>query len=138
MARAIKSIGALTLALAISGVAALAHAASGGVKAGYLKCDVEGNVSFIFGSSRDLVCTYTPASGKRRDRYSGEIKKFGVDIGYQEAASFYGASSRRPLTSARAPWRATMAASARMSPPATASVPTPSSAEAASRSSSSR
>ncbi len=85
MTQAIKSIGALTFALAIASSAALAHAAAGGVKAGYLKCDVEGNVSFIFGSSRDIVCTYTPESGKRRDSYSGEVKKFGVDIGYQEA-----------------------------------------------------
>jgi hypothetical protein len=85
MARTWNSIGALTLALAIAGTAASGDAASGGVKAGYLKCDVEGNVSFIFGSSRDMVCVYTPESGKRRDRYSGEVKKFGVDIGYQDA-----------------------------------------------------
>jgi len=84
MARALKSIGALTLALAIANSAASAHAA-GDVKAGFLKCDVEGNVSFIFGSSRDMVCTYTPESGRRSDRYSGEVRKFGVDIGYQEA-----------------------------------------------------
>ncbi len=85
MPRTMKSIGALTLALAIASSAAPGQAASGGVKAGYLKCDVEGNVSFIFGSSRDMVCTYTPEGGKRADRYSGEVKKFGVDIGYQEA-----------------------------------------------------
>jgi hypothetical protein len=85
MARTWNSIGALTLALAIAGTAASGDAASGGVKAGYLKCDVEGNVSFIFGSSRDMVCVYTPESGKRRDRYSGEVKKFGVDIGYQDS-----------------------------------------------------
>jgi uncharacterized protein DUF992 len=85
MARTWNSIGALILALAIAGPAAPGDAASGGVKAGYLKCDVEGNVSFIFGSSRDMVCVYTPESGKRRDRYSGEVKKFGVDIGYQDA-----------------------------------------------------
>ncbi len=85
MPRTMKSIGALTLALAIASSAAPGQAASGGVKAGYLKCDVEGNVSFIFGSSRDMVCTYTPEVGKRADRYSGEVKKFGVDIGYQEA-----------------------------------------------------
>ena len=85
MARALNSIGALTLALTIVGTAASSEAASGGVKAGYLKCDVEGNVSFIFGSSRDMVCVYTPEAGKRRDRYSGKVKKFGVDIGYQDA-----------------------------------------------------
>ena len=64
--------------------AAPAAAAESGVKAGYLKCNVEGNVSFIFGSSRDVACTYKPQSGKRVDRYSGEIRQFGVDIGYLE------------------------------------------------------
>ena len=58
--------------------------AAGGVKAGYLKCDVKGNVSFIFGSSRDIYCTYRPDETKRIDSYTGEIKKFGVDIGYSE------------------------------------------------------
>jgi hypothetical protein len=80
-----KSIGTIALALALTGSAAPAQADNGGVKAGYLKCEVEGNVSFIFGSSRDMVCTYTPGTGKRVDRYSGKVKKFGVDIGYQES-----------------------------------------------------
>ena len=85
MSRAMKSIGTIALALALTGSAAPAQADNGGVKAGYLKCEVEGNVSFIFGSSRDMVCTYTPGTGKRVDRYSGKVKKFGVDIGYQES-----------------------------------------------------
>ncbi|MGH6931418.1 MAG: DUF992 domain-containing protein [Dongiaceae bacterium] len=59
-------------------------AAEGGIKAGYLKCDVEGNISFIFGSSRDVVCTYSPDGGKRVDRYSGSIEQYGIDIGYRE------------------------------------------------------
>lgn len=59
-----------------------AAAAESGVKAGYLKCNVEGNVSFIFGSSRDIVCHYKPEAGKRDDRYVGEIQQYGVDIGY--------------------------------------------------------
>lgn len=61
-----------------------AAAAEGGVKAGYLKCDVDGSISFIFGSSRDIVCTYTPDGGKRVDRYVGEIEQYGIDIGYRE------------------------------------------------------
>jgi hypothetical protein len=28
-------------------------------------------------------CTYRPDAGGRVDRYGGEIKKFGIDIGYQ-------------------------------------------------------
>jgi hypothetical protein len=76
---------AMTLAVVLiaSAGTAPADAAKGGVKAGHLKCDVAGNVSFIFGSSRDITCVYTPAEGKRVDRYTGEIKQFGVDIGYQ-------------------------------------------------------
>jgi hypothetical protein len=78
------TLAAVGLAAAVGGSAALA--AEGGVKAGYLRCDVEGNVSFIFGSSRDIVCTYKPDGAARVDRYVGEIKKYGVDIGYQENA----------------------------------------------------
>lgn len=74
------ALSAILLGAASAGVAA----AEGGVKAGYLKCDVEGNVSFIFGSSRDVHCTYTPDGKGRVDRYSGTIDKYGVDIGYRE------------------------------------------------------
>ena len=59
-----------------------AYAAGGGTKAGYLKCEVAGAVSFIFGSSRDITCLYRPEATDRVDRYEGEIKKFGVDIGF--------------------------------------------------------
>lgn len=76
------ALAAIGLAAAIGGSAATAD--EGGVKAGFLRCDVEGNVSFIFGSSRDMVCTYKPDGTARVDRYVGEIKKYGIDIGYQE------------------------------------------------------
>lgn len=85
MSRTTRIAAAVALALAIGGDAMPGSAAEGGVKAGYLRCDVEGNVSFIFGSSRDVVCAYTPDGTKRTDRYRGEIKQFGVDIGYQES-----------------------------------------------------
>jgi hypothetical protein len=86
MKRLLKTLtvfSALGLAAACLGVTAPASAAEGGVKAGFLRCDVAGGTSFIFGSSRDISCTYSP-DGKRVDRYVGEIKKYGVDIGYQE------------------------------------------------------
>jgi len=59
-----------------------ASGADSGTKAGYLKCDVAGAVSFIFGSSRDITCLYSPEGAKRVDRYTGEIQKYGVDIGF--------------------------------------------------------
>jgi hypothetical protein len=75
-------------ALCVAAAAPLASdagAAQGGVKAGWLKCEVAGNVSFIFGSSRNISCFYEPDASRRADRYVGTIKKFGVDIGYQTA-----------------------------------------------------
>jgi hypothetical protein len=75
---------ALSLAIAVP-LASDAGAADGGVKAGWLKCEVAGNVSFIFGSSRDITCFYQPDASKRADRYIGTIKKFGIDIGYETA-----------------------------------------------------
>ncbi len=79
-----RAIFAAAAATAVFAAAPAPQAAESGVKAGYLRCDVEGNVSFIFGSSRDVECTYQPDGTKRVDRYTGEIKQYGVDIGYQE------------------------------------------------------
>jgi hypothetical protein len=78
-----RFIGTIILAIGVAAAAHYASAAESGVKAGYLRCSVEGNVSFIFGSTRNVNCTYRPDAGGRVDRYGGEIKKFGVDIGYQ-------------------------------------------------------
>jgi hypothetical protein len=36
----------------------------------------------VFGSSKDLRCSYTSASNHSED-YAGSINKYGVDIGYQ-------------------------------------------------------
>lgn len=75
---------AMAFAGALALAAGAAHAEEG-VKAGFLTCNVEGGVSFIFGSSRDMVCTYSPAAGGT-ERYKGTISKFGVDIGYVSSA----------------------------------------------------
>jgi hypothetical protein len=83
MTRSVGAATALALAIVIATAVPGVEAAESGVKAGYLRCSVEGNVSFIFGSTRDVTCTYRPEAGGRVDRYRGEIKKFGVDIGYQ-------------------------------------------------------
>ena len=55
-------------------------------KVGYLSCHVASGWGFIFGSSRKLQCTYTPAEkGKKIENYSGSITKFGADIGYLQS-----------------------------------------------------
>jgi uncharacterized protein DUF992 len=51
------------------------------VKIGYLSCKVSSGFGIIFGSSRELDCTYTPTAGEP-EYYTGEINKFGADIGY--------------------------------------------------------
>lgn len=57
----------------------------GEIKTGYLSCHVAAGWGIIFGSSRDLDCTYTPSTGGP-ERYKGSITKFGADIGYLQSA----------------------------------------------------
>ena len=70
------------------GLAALAAggnamADNSGVKVGTLTCDVASGWGFVFGSSRDLHCTFQPNS-QTAEHYTGTITKFGVDIGYTD------------------------------------------------------
>jgi Protein of unknown function (DUF992) len=77
---------AATLSVAIAASFGAHNSAAGnGVKSGFLKCDVAGNLSFVFGSSRDIKCVYNPGSDKPSESYTGSIKTFGVDIGYQSS-----------------------------------------------------
>ncbi len=75
----------LGAAVAVAGlaIATTADAAPAGVKVGELTCNVSSGFGFIFGSSKDLHCTYRP-SAHPREHYIGTVKKFGVDIGYTE------------------------------------------------------
>ena len=54
------------------------------VKAGVLNCNVGSGWGFVFGSSKDLKCVYSPVEGEA-ERYRGEVEKYGVDIGYTES-----------------------------------------------------
>jgi hypothetical protein len=64
-----------------------ANAAEGGytIKTGYLTCVESSGWGFIFGSSRDVKCSYATKSG-RVEYYSGSVSKFGADIGYLKSA----------------------------------------------------
>jgi hypothetical protein len=55
--------------------------AQDGVKAGILRCNVGSGWGFVFGSSKELKCVYSPGG----ERYAGEIQKYGVDIGYTQS-----------------------------------------------------
>jgi hypothetical protein len=72
-----------TLSSAVIAIAALAAPASAqsAVKVGTLTCNVASGFGFIFGSSKSLNCTYAGVGGQY-EHYSGNITKFGADIGY--------------------------------------------------------
>src|SRR5918997_2946774 len=61
--------------------AAPAHA-QGGVQVGTLTCNASGAWGFVFGSTRDLACTFAGPGGVQR--YSGQISQFGVNLGFTE------------------------------------------------------
>jgi hypothetical protein len=63
-------------------VAGAAQAAPHGVRVGDLTCNVASGWGFVFGSSKDLHCTFR--GNGRHEHYVGSISKFGVDIGYTE------------------------------------------------------
>ena len=85
MIHLIKRLVAAALLSAAAVIPFATHAdAQKAVTAGFLRCDVAGSVSFIFGSTRDLTCTYEASGTHRVDNYTGEIKQYGIDIGYQK------------------------------------------------------
>lgn len=68
--------------LAVAPIASTSHADSG-IQLGQLACDVDGGTGFIFGSSKDLICTFTPANDRYQvETYTGTIDKYGIDIGF--------------------------------------------------------
>ena len=70
--------------LATTAVPASAQSPSG-VNVGSLTCKVAGGVGFVFGSSKELSCLFSRSNGVA-ERYTGTIKKFGVDIGFTKDA----------------------------------------------------
>jgi hypothetical protein len=63
--------------------AGAADAAPHGVKVGELTCNVASGWGFVFGSSKDLHCTFR-GNRDHHEHYTGTISKFGVDIGYTD------------------------------------------------------
>jgi hypothetical protein len=75
---------ALVAAVTVASFAAPASAGSG-VNVGSLNCKVAGGSGFIFGSTKSLSCLFTRHDGTA-ERYTGEVKKYGVDLGFTEGA----------------------------------------------------
>jgi hypothetical protein len=76
----------MSMLLAASAVvlsAGVAQAAPHGVNVGTLTCNVASGWGFVFGSSKDLRCTFRQ-NNRHAEHYTGTISKFGVDVGYTE------------------------------------------------------
>jgi hypothetical protein len=57
--------------------------AAGGVRIGYLDCEVGGGLGYVLGSAKPVDCAFTSAvGGEPLDIYSGTIRKLGVDVGF--------------------------------------------------------
>jgi hypothetical protein len=54
-----------------------------GVRIGTLSCNESSGWGFVFGASRSVRCTFS--HGDHVDHYTGDISKFGVDVGYQQS-----------------------------------------------------
>ena len=70
-------------AAALAAVLALpAHGQDQGIELGVLDCAIGGGTGFIFGSTKDLSCTFTPADTTfAPEAYFGVVNKYGLDIG---------------------------------------------------------
>lgn len=70
---------------AVATVALMAMApaayADPGVNVGMLECRVQGGWGRVITSSRDMTCVFNPVDGGR-ERYTGELSRYGVDLGY--------------------------------------------------------
>jgi len=80
-----KFVPTVTAAIALAAITTMGAQtadARNGVKIGLLNCNVQGGASFIFGSSREVNCVYTPADKGRKEVYTGDINRWGIDIGY--------------------------------------------------------
>lgn len=79
----LRKLGTAVIAfgLAVAALALDTPAQAQGLKVGVLTCNVASGFGFVFGSSRAINCTFSPARGPPQ-HYTGSIAKFGVDIGY--------------------------------------------------------
>jgi Protein of unknown function (DUF992) len=75
------AVAITALGLGAGALAPGSPAQAQGVQAGVLTCNVASGFGLIFGSTRAVNCTFSPAGGAPQ-QYVGNITKFGVDIGY--------------------------------------------------------
>lgn len=79
-------LAAAAVAGCLGATSVFADDSSGGVQIGVLSCNVSSGWGVIFGSTRDVNCTFSPAHGAT-EHYVGHISKYGVDIGYTQGGA---------------------------------------------------
>jgi hypothetical protein len=82
----LRHLAVATAAAAALAASALPASAQTRVAAGTLSCSVAPGVSFVFGSTRQVNCIYYGSNGVA-ERYVGEISRWGVDVGFTNAAT---------------------------------------------------
>lgn len=76
-----RKFAAAVLTAIVLGTAPVS-AQESGLELGKLDCAIEGGTGFIFGSTKDLRCTFTPANDDfEPETYFGVVSKYGLDIG---------------------------------------------------------
>lgn len=76
------SIKAMTIGgAAIAMIAVSPASARNTVAIGELTCSIKGGVSYLLGSTRELLCTFRARPGDQGELYEGVIKKVGLDVG---------------------------------------------------------
>ena len=81
MKSAMNRMIAATAVGLVAGLAAVGAAnAASRVEVGVLNCGVAGGTGMIFTSSKSMDCSFRHVNGTA-EAYSGEINKFGIDIG---------------------------------------------------------
>lgn len=72
----------VSLIAALFITAGAAKAQQGGLELGTLDCAIDAGTGFIFGSTKDLHCTFNPGDQSfLPETYFGNVSKYGLDIG---------------------------------------------------------
>jgi hypothetical protein len=72
------------LACAVAFAASLSSTTASAVETGVLECNGK-STSYILGSVTELECVFRPSIGGRNHAYSATIRRFGVDVGFNQS-----------------------------------------------------
>jgi hypothetical protein len=86
MPNASKKFATVAAALGAA-MLATAPAHASGVKIGTLTCDVEAGWGYVLGSQKDLNCEFKSGTNGTVAKYTGDVTKLGVDIGYTNSGT---------------------------------------------------